>query len=170
MTILSALCLAGALLTACSTTRSTTTIPTEPAGTLLGSRVDRFACPPPPAGPGSGSTAGAPAGLGSGSAGSEVQMPAATVTKLLLCPPEVPHQQQQPLTLTPANPAFEPLLIALTAPDAPKSHHPCPAIAVVPAPILARNSTVSALVRVPVDGCGLPQAAVQAALTKARAG
>jgi len=68
-----------------------------------------------------------------------------------------------------ANPAFDSLLVALAAPDAPRSTGPCPALAVVPTPMLVRTVSDSILVRVPVDGCGFPQDAVQQAINRARA-
>lgn len=92
-----------------------------------------------------------------------------SVTWILLCPPEIPRQQQKPATVNRANPAFESLLVALAAPDEPRSMGPCPALAVVPSPILARTGSDSILVKVPVDGCGFPQEAVQQAIGRARA-
>lgn len=92
-----------------------------------------------------------------------------SVTAILLCPPEIPHQQQKPTAVNRANPAFESLLIALAAPDDPRSTGPCPALAVVPSPILVRTVSDSVLVKVPVDGCGFPQEAVQQAIGRARA-
>lgn len=98
-----------------------------------------------------------------------VQAPA--VTTLLLCPPETPHQQQQPLTVTPSNRGFEPLLTALAAPDEPRqAGQVCTALAVVPSPILARTTSKTVLVRVPVDGCGAPEVAVQDAINEAKSG
>ena len=104
------------------------------------------------------------------SPGTSVHLPVPAVTTVLLCPPEVPRQQQQPVTLTRASPVFGSLLVALAAPDAPRSTGACPALAMIPSPILVRTSTITALVKVPVDGCGFPQQAVAAALAEARAG
>ena len=101
--------------------------------------------------------------------GAQVHIFPSAVTAILLCPPEIPHQQQKPTTVGPSNPAFESLLIALTAPDEPRSTGPCPALAMVPSPILVRTVSESILVRVPVDGCGFPQEAVQQAISRARA-
>lgn len=93
----------------------------------------------------------------------------ASVTAILLCPPEIPHQEQKPATVNRSNPAFESLLIALASPDDPRSTGACPALAVVPSPVLVRTVPYSILVKVPVDGCGFPQEAVQQAIGRARA-
>ena len=102
------------------------------------------------------------------SPGEALQIAAASVTTVMLCPPEVPHQQDKPKVLTPANPAFRPLMVALAAPDAPRSPGPCPAMAVVPAPVLVETTALTAVVKVPVDGCGFPQQAVQIAIARAK--
>lgn len=93
-----------------------------------------------------------------------------SVTTVMLCPPEIPRQQDNPTILTAAKPAFRPLMVALAAPDAPRSTGPCPAMAVVPAPVLVETTSLTALVKVPVDGCGFPQQAVQLAIAAAKNG
>lgn len=73
--------------------------------------------------------------------------------------------------MTPSNPGFESLLAALAAPDEPRqAEQACPALAVVPSPILARTASEPVLVRTPVDACGFPQAAVLAAINEAKSG
>jgi hypothetical protein len=101
--------------------------------------------------------------------GAQVRISLASVGAILLCPPEVPHQQQQPMAVSPVNPAFRSLLVALAAPDAPRSTGACPALAMVPSPILARGSSETVLVKVPVDGCGFAQDGVQQAISRIRA-
>jgi hypothetical protein len=103
--------------------------------------------------------------------GATVTVQAPAVATFLLCPPETPHQQQQPVTVTPSNRGFKPLIAALSAPDEPRqAGQVCTALAVVPSPILARTPSEAVLVRVPVDGCGAPEGAVQDAINEAKSG
>lgn len=126
-------------------------MPPSAALELTGYRVAEFTCP------------------SSMNPGAQVHIPSSSVTVILLCPPEIPHEQQKATAVGPVNPAFGSLLIALTAPDAPRSTGACPALAMVPSPILVRTVSESILVKVPVDGCGFPQEAVQQAISRARA-
>jgi len=100
--------------------------------------------------------------------GAEVVLPPSSISELLLCP--LPHQSGQPVTLTPASPAFIPLLTALASPDAPPSQGACPASLIITPPIVARSTSGIALIKLPVDDCNFPQATVRAAINEARAG
>jgi hypothetical protein len=136
-----------------STLVQTTTVPSTSGLTLHGFIVASFTC------------------VASFNPGPTLTVPASAVTTLLLCPPETPHQQQKPVTVTGSNRGFEPLLTALAAPDEPRqAGQACPALAVVPSPILARTASGSVLVKVPVDGCGFPRASVEAAINEAKGG
>ena len=119
---------------------------------VRGLRVARFICP------------------SSFNPGNSVQVLTSAVSSLLLCPPETLNQQQQPLTVTSMNRVFRVLLSALAAPDAARSTGPCPALSVVHAPIVARTAALVLMVKIPVDGCGLQQDNVGAAMNEARAG
>ena len=103
--------------------------------------------------------------------GASWTLPTGEVTTVLLCPPETPHQEQQPVTVSGSNRGFKALLTALAAPDQPRqADQACPALAVVPSPILARTPSQTVLVKVPVDSCAFPQAAVQTAINEAKSG
>lgn len=136
--------------TSSSSSLSTTTAAPSPELELTGYRIAQFTCP------------------SSMNPGAQVHLLPSSVTAILLCPPEIPHQQQKPTMLGPANPAFRSLLTALTAPDDPPSTEACPALVALPSPILVRTVSEPLVVKVPVDGCGFPQQAVQEAIGRAR--
>ena len=136
-----------------STSVQATTVPRTSGSSLRGFAISSFTC------------------TASLNPGATLTVPASAVTTLLLCPPETPHQQQQPVTVTPSNRGFEPLLTALAAQDEPRqAGQVCTALAVVPSPILVRTTSEAVLIRVPVDGCGAPEGAVQDAINEAKSG
>lgn len=155
--------LAAATVTACASTSpsgsgATTSVPesttTTSAGPreLRGSPVARFACPTTP-------TEGGRA---------PVRVAVSSVTGVLLCPTATPSGSGSEVTLTPSDPAFDPLLVALARPDDPRSTGPCPMYADLVQPVVARTSSVVILVHVPVDGCLHYQAPARAAIAQAR--
>src|ERR1700722_732167 len=82
----------------------------------------------------------------------------------LLCRMSLPGGARPPVTVTPPAPQFKRLVTALSAPSAPPTTGACPALAEVAIVLLARTSAGAFRVSIPVDGCGLYQPDVVAAI------
>jgi hypothetical protein len=82
---------------------------------------------------------------------------------------DIPGGAARKVLVTVSEPAFGPLVSALSAPNAPPTTGACPAIGVVPQVVLARASAGVYRVAIPVDSWGLYQTAASEALSRARA-
>jgi hypothetical protein len=101
--------------------------------------------------------------------GTAIHLPPSSVTSLRLCPLEEPNASTVVITLRPGDASFSSLVQLLAAPDDPPTIAACPGLADVPQPVIADTTSGPLLVHIPVDDCGLYQAAADSALTAARA-
>jgi hypothetical protein len=91
------------------------------------------------------------------------------VTEFRLCPIEEPDGSSRTVTVASGDRDFVQLRRALSAPDEqPKTSLACPMYANVPQRVLAKTTSGTLLVHIPVDSCGHYQAAASEALATAR--
>ena len=129
---------------------TSTSAPVAPSLVLRGSPTSEFKCPPrfePPV--------AAPA-------------PITAPQALLLCPLGFPGQHSTAVTIAANQPAFRPLIRALSQPDEPSTGGACPAYADLQQLILTKTDRGVFQVRIPTDGCGHYERAALEALNRAR--
>jgi hypothetical protein len=106
---------------------------------------------------------------GARTTGTAIQAAPSTVTQLRLCPLEMPNASTVVVTIESGDTAFASLVDDLAAPDEPATNMECPGLADLPQRVIAETGSGPLLVRIPIDDCGLYQAAADSALTAARA-
>jgi hypothetical protein len=85
-----------------------------------------------------------------------------------LCPIGIPGGGTATVTLTAGQPAFAPLIAALSVPDQPPTGAVCPAYADALQSVLAKSGATVFAVKVPIDGCNHYLRSALDLLTRAR--
>ena len=129
---------------------TTTTIARSQQGLLRVVHVTRIACPPQIDSP------------------ATTTIPFGTVRALSLCPLGMRRLSSSTVTITAGDPKFNALIMALSAPDEPRTAEVCPLYADIPQIVIAETADGVYQVSIPTDACGHYQRGALTALTQAR--